>query len=739
MMRVSPRTSSRAVLVAVACLLLGIVAAYHHTLRVPFVFDDEPSILDNPSIRSLGTAWSPPAGFGFTVSGRPLLNVTLALNYAISGTDVGGYHLTNVLIHALAACALFGLVRRTLLLPSMGPHSETRAVVFAAVAAAVWALHPLQTESVTYVIQRAESLMGLFFLLTLYGWARSAGSPRPRLWFAVAWLSCLLGVLCKEVMAVAPVVVVLYDRTFVAGSFQEVWRRHRWPHAALFATWLPLAWLVLGTGGDRGGTFALTFPAARDYWLAQAEAIATYLSLSVWPSPLIFDYGVMQDVRLTSVLLEGLVVLGFFIATSWALWRRPVAGFLGAAFFLILAPTSLLPGVTQTMVEHRMYLPLAAVWLALLGGINRLPALARVSGRWKTAAAVLVIAVFGLLTFQRNTVYQTKRTLWADTVAKRPQSAIAQANLGSVYFDEGNLPQARVHYEAAVRLNPHSAQAQYNLGLTLAGLGENTAALAHFEAAVAILPYFAQAQVQRAAMLIRLGRAPEAFEPLKHALSYIPDLAEGHYQLGLARLEAGQPDLALAALERAEALNVHSADIASHLGVALLQLGRLDEARRQLDRALQLQPGSGDAHYHLGLLEVQLGRADLAERHYADAVHLDPGLAEARLNLGIIFAQRGELAAARAQLEAAIAAKPRLAEAHNNLGLVLGEQNELPAAQRALAEAVRLQPDYAQAHYNLGYVLARLGRREEAVIHLAEALRLRPDFVSARTLIEQLQ
>ena len=207
-----------------------------------------------------------PPSHGETVSGRPVLNLSLALNYAVSGCDVRGYHVTNLAIHLAAALLLFGIVRRTL--PRFrgcgGGQQLARlqlATPLALAIALLWAVHPLQTESVTYIVQRAESLMGLFYLLTLYCFLRGAGSARAIFWYAGSVLACLLGMATKEVMVSAPLVVLLYDRTFLAGSFREAWRR-RWAYyLALAATWLLLAWLVAQTGllprfyGERCGQY----------------------------------------------------------------------------------------------------------------------------------------------------------------------------------------------------------------------------------------------------------------------------------------------------------------------------------------------------------------------------------------------------------------------------------------------------------------------------------------------------
>ena len=246
-----------------ALIVAATVAVYCGSFSGPFVFDDVAAILENPTIRRLwplGPVLSPPHELGLTVNGRPVLNFSLALNYAASGAAVWSYHALNLLIHSCAGLALFGVVRRTLGLDP-GPATEGTerdANMTALAIALLWVVHPLQTAAVTYTVQRAESLAGLFYLLTLYAFLRSAGCQLivdnrledgargasggecagERAWLVGSAAACALGMATKETMVSAPVIVLLFDRTFVAGSFAEAWRQRWRYHGSLAATWL---------------------------------------------------------------------------------------------------------------------------------------------------------------------------------------------------------------------------------------------------------------------------------------------------------------------------------------------------------------------------------------------------------------------------------------------------------------------------------------------------------------------
>ncbi len=723
---------------AVALLVGAGLLAYANSFRGPFVFDDVPSIVDNPTIRQLwppGGALAPPTEGGDTVSGRPVLNLSLALNFALSGLDVGSYHALNLAIHLLAGLTLYGLVWRTLQRPVLAARQAGLAWPLALVIAGLWLLHPLQTESVTYLVQRAESLMGLFFLLTLYGFARAADSPRPLGWCAVSFLACLLGSGTKEVTALAPVMVFLYDRTFVSGSFRAAWQLHRWRHLALAATWLPLAWLLLGTGGNRGNTigFDVGVPLT-GYWLTQFEAVTRYLWLSVWPHPLVFDYGQITTGGAGVTLLWALPVLGLVPATLYALWRHPVPGFLGAWFFGILAPTSLVPGLLQMIVEHRMYLPLAAV-IALVAGAAA-PTLGR--RRLLIAGAVLAIAA-GAATWQRNETYRTEEALWQDTIAKRPANARTHNNLGRHYYQAGRWDEAAACFTEALRLDPGLARAHFNLGLAHLRAGRPAEAVAPLSEAVRILPRYFNARLNLGIALTKAGRAEEALPHFAAAAQFDPWPAEIHFQTGIALASLGRWTEASRHYAECLRLNPRHAEAYSNWGTALFEQKAVPEAVAKFEAALRLAPNLPGVHFNLGLALTALGRAVEAMEHYTAAVHLDPAHATARLNLGIALAEAGRLPEAIDQLESAGRLQPGDPAMPTNLGVALALAGRPEDALAAYQAALRLSPAAPQAHYNVGYALLEAGRPGEAKAYFAAALRLQPDFAAARDILRRLQ
>jgi tetratricopeptide (TPR) repeat protein len=654
-------------------IIAATVLAYAGSLSGPFVFDDALSIAKNPTIRHFSSALSPPPG-GVTVSGRPLLNLSFAINYAISDTRVWSYHALNLLIHLLAALTLFGVVRRT----------PPKSLNFALAVALLWALHPLQTESVTYIVQRGESLMGLFYLFTLYAFVRAvaddrAAGPGSLCWLGLSWLACVLGMGTKEVMVTAPVLVLLYDRTFVSGSFCAAWGRRRTFYTLLASTWLLAGFLILGSHG-RGGTAG--FGAGTPWWdygVTQFRAIAHYIRLSVWPAPLVFDYGPVLGGKAAELAADAALITGLAAVSLWFFLRRRPLGFLGVAFFLILLPSSsVVPVATETIAEHRMYLSLAVLLTAILAGVWALAERLQVSlaltsqilARIGLAAGLVVAAVFGITTARRNEIYRSAQVLWSDTVGKLPKNARARNNLGLAKVDEGDLAGAEGQFRAVLAEAPDFGSAYVNLGNVLA----------------------------------KRGALAEAVEDYRVALRFLP----------------------------------RDSDLHEALGDALLRREQIPGARAEFAEGLRLDPNSASGHFGLGCVLDREAQLPAAAAEYQEALRLDPEYADAWYNLANLFAHAGKFAEAADAYAAAVRLRPNLADAHVNYGNVLTQLNRTAEAIGEFQVALRLQPDAVDVHDALGDLLAATGRWDEAREQYEAALRLESTDRTARAGLERV-
>ncbi len=561
---------------------------YQNSLDGPFIFDDLASIRDNSSIQHLWQAWdvmSIPSKSA--VAGRPVTNLSLAISYAMSGPHVWSYHVFNLGIHILAALTLYGVIRRTLGQIFQNNH------LLAFVIALFWMIHPLQTESVDYIIQRTELLMGFFFLLTLYCFIRSIHSPRYYYWYIAVLVSCVLGMGSKETMVVAPLLILLYDRIFISQSFREAWKQRRKLYIGLAATWVILFFFVIN-GQARTGVAGLAFKSLTpwDYAKAQSGIILHYLKLTFWPQPLILDY---YDWPISQAIPSALIILGLLGGTLWALYRYKWLGFLGAWFFLTLAPTSsFLPITTEIAAERRMYLPLAAViaWAVVSGNIifNRFSLNRNHSSYYlKTGFVVIIAVVLGSATIRRNKDYQSAVLIWQDVVDKRPGNARAHHNLGYALANEGKLEDGIIHYRQALRIKPDYAKVYYNLGITL--------------------------EVQ--------GKTEEAITSYKKALQMEPNDATAHYHLGNALAVQTRFEEAMGCYYKAISLKPEYAEAYHHLGIVLYNQERIKEAIRYYQKAIELKPNYQDAHYNLGIALAKGGQFKDALLHLRKARQIE--------------------------------------------------------------------------------------------------------------------
>lgn len=613
-----------------ALLVAAGALAWANSLEGVFVFDDLNRIVRNREIHSLAEPGRLLAG-----TSRPLLKLSLAANWALGGGDPRGYHLVNLALHVLAGLTLYGVVRRTLLCDGLRARVGESAPWLAASVALLWLLHPLQTQAVTYVVQRSEIMMGLAALATLYFSIRAAQGRRPLAWGAAAVASCALGMGAKEVMVVTPLLVLLHDRTFLAGSTAAALRRRAGLYAGLAATWL-VPFALIGTDTLFAGEFArpdLPTASPLEYGLTQPRILLHYLRLSLWPSPLCFDYAWPPATSAAEIVPAAIVVTAATLAGAWLLWKGSWLGFLAAWFFLILAPTSSFFPIQDLAVEHRMYLPLAAVVTgvvflahgALAATGPRRPALG-------AAVAVATATALGLATADRNRDYHDELGLWRTVVEVAPENARAHYNVGTLLRSRGRPDEAIDAYRRSLEIAPERPRTHYNLANALKARGELDASMVHYRRCLELDPDHSEAHVNLANALHAKGHDEEAIRHYQLALESAPG-AVAHYNLAVLLEARGSLDAAITHYRGSLRLRPRSASAHNNLGNALRARGEASEAIAQYRRALAVEPDHARAHHNLGVaLEEQGGRAQ-AIAHYRRALEIDPGYARARERL----------------------------------------------------------------------------------------------------------
>ncbi|MFQ5494213.1 MAG: tetratricopeptide repeat protein [Phycisphaerae bacterium] len=689
------------------------ILAYANSFAGVFLFDDRLHILGERRIKVLWPLWEA------LRRKRPVVDYSLALNYALFADRPFGYHAVNLIIHLLAALTLMGIVRRTLIGACFRGRFARLAPWVALAVALLWVVHPLQTQSVTYVVQRAESLMGLFYLLTLYCTIRAAASQERHAgrraigWVVAAVVSCAMGMGSKGVMVTAPILVLLYDRIFLSPSMIGLVRRRAGLYLPLLATW-SVFWLnglargVMSTSNRRANVgFGFKGLSPLDYARTQCGVLVEYLKLSVWPHPLCLDYVWPAARTAAEWAVPGLIVLGLLGVTIGALIRRPPIGFVGACFFIILAPTSSIVPIKDPLFEHRMYLPLAAVLVVLVIGavelIRRAAAARRRSTVLCVAGLLCAATVLGFATSRRNATYASEAGMWRDVRFRRPNSTRAAENYGTALLAEGRLDEALAALQDAVRISPRSADARNGLGFALVAQGRLQDAIVQFQEAIRLRPTFARAYLNLGNALSDTGQPEAAMDMFEAALRTVPTYSEARLNLGNAFLARGDTDRAIEQYRAILEFDPQNASAHANLGFALLQLQRVDEAIASFRRAMQIDPQAHNPFNGLGIALIAQGRREEAIEAFRAAVRV----------------------------------KPDFGGAHHNLARTLGETGDLQGAERHYRTALRSQPRNVSTRFELAGVLRRLGREQEATEEYQRVLSLDPNHAGARRAIRK--
>jgi len=642
-----------------APLLIGgaAVALYANSFAIPFLLDDNTQIVRNPALAPPTSLWTHLAQV------RGVLMLTLALNYRWGGLEVFGYHLVNLLVHIANGILVYVFVARTLRLPFFDGRYDRHAPALALVTSLVFVAHPLQTMSVSYIVQRAESLASLFYLLAMLlflSGATAATAWRRALAYAGALAASLLGVLTKQIVATLPVMVLLYQLCFLrrASSARPAW--HQWFAAALLFTALGVAVYVSrqyfvpvsprGIAGLRLGWFIPTAGLGVEgvtpwrYLLTQFGVIVWYLRLYLLPTQLTFDYGwPLVDRFWRADVILPFAVLGAMGTAAIACARRyRLATFCLAWFFVVLAPSSSIVPLRDAAFEHRMYLPmLGLTWLAVVGAYDAAPRLARwtnaTPGGTREVLALVAVAwltFLGVATVMRNRVLQDPLLLAADSARKAPHNWRAHYDLGYRLAQEGQVDEAIDALEEAIRRNSREGLPRIELSRLLVARGRLAEAEAHLREALRASERSVVAAAALNMGLLRQlqGEWRQAIIFLGSAAGLMPDWINAHETLARVYeqhdywLRAAEQYEAVARLDKASAAE-HAERAAvnySRAGIQALELGSVRAAVSAFVAAAKHAPDRVASYRHLALLYGALGEWEQAEEVIAAAARLAP-------------------------------------------------------------------------------------------------------------------
>ena len=707
-------------------IILLTLLAYLPALRGGFIWDDHNNITDNQLLRTwagLEKTWTDTqASFQY----YPLSYTGFWVEYNLWGTHAVGYHVVNVLLHALNA-VLIGLLLSRLGVPG------------AWLAALLFAVHPVHVESVAWITELKNVLSGFFFLSALLAFLRFHQQAERRWWFyALSLLLFVCALLSKTSTVALPGAILL-----VIWWKQERVKERDLLHVLPFfliggALALQTVWLEKHYVRAEGPEWQLSLV---ERWLVAGRVVWFAAGKFIWPNPLIFVYprwrvdtGVWWQYLFPLATVCVLMIL-------WFLRKRLGKGPLTAALFFV-GTTAPVPAafdlyyMRYSYVADHFYYLASIGFIALAGTILSKALLTKES---LFAVALPIVAVLSALSWEHCIVFRNEQTLWRDTVTKNPNAWMAHYNLGNCLSQAGRIQEAILHYEQALRIKPDYAEARYNLGNAFWETGRIQEAIAYYEQALRLKPDSAEAHNNMGVALVRLGKAQEAIGHWEQSLRIKPGFAEAHHNLGVALMQLGRVQEAIGHYQQALRSKPDYAEAHNNLGAALMQVGKLDDAIRHYERALRIKPDDAEAHNNLGNILLQSGRIADAIGHYEQALRIKPDDAEAHNNLGAALGQVGKLEDAIGHCEQALRIKPNYAEAHYNLGVALVRLSRTPEAIEHWEQALRIKPDYPEAHYNLGVALEQAGKVQEAIRHYEQALRIRPDFVEAQNKLARLR
>ncbi len=532
-----------------AICLVGVLA-YSNCFQGAYIYDDFHAIQQNSYIRSLRTAFGAPPQS--SLAGRPITAATFALTYALFEYDGRGYHAVNLAIHLLAALALFGVVRRALQSPALRDRFAEAAWGLALATTLLWVVHPLQTQAVTYIIQRSESLVGLFYLTTLYCSIRAMHVGRFSRWTACAVVACAMGMGTKEVMATAPLTVLLVDVLFFARAYRIALLK-RWSlYLGLAAGWfLLIALMATGPRSESVG-FGLNEISPLGYLRSQPGVLLHYLALAIWPSTLVLDYGWPVASSPAQYLLPLLMVSMMGLVTAWGVYRRRPWSILPASFLIVLAPTSSFVPINDLCFEHRMYLPVAAVILAaVLAAFSLLSHLPFAARRpISIAGCLLAVGSLASRTHARNSDYHDALHLWSVTVQQRPDNARALSALATEYLNRERYAESVPLYERAVEIEPRNWRYLENLGRAYYKVKRHQESVTAYQKAIELAPWQYTLHYNLGVCFFDMKRYEDAMQSYVRALRCDPGAYQAHFNLANTFLMLNRPLEAEAAYRR---------------------------------------------------------------------------------------------------------------------------------------------------------------------------------------------
>jgi tetratricopeptide (TPR) repeat protein len=701
-------------------LLATVVFIYQPAWQGGLIWDDDAHIT-RPELRSLHGLYRIWFDVKATQQYYPLLHSAFWIEHELWGDVTLGYHLVNILLHVTAAM-LVALILRRLKIPG------------AYLAAALFAVHPVQVESVAWITEQKNTLSAVFYLAAAMVYLGFDEKRKMPLYFGALGLF-VLGLLSKTVTATLPAALLVI---FWWQRGRLSWRRDVLPLMPFFVlgavAGVFTAWVERKLLGAEGTPFDLTLV---DRCLIAGRVIWFYLGKLLWPGELLFIYPRWQISQ--AIWWQYLFPLAALtlLAVLWGLrrrWRGPLAGMLyfAGTLFPVLGFCNVYPFIYSFVADHFQYLACLGIITVVSAGVARWLARWRL---WNRPAGYVVclapLAVLAGLTWQQSRMYADIETLYQTTIDRNPECWMAYTNLGLIRAAQGRTDEAIGCYLKTLEIKPDDVNARIDLANALYGQRHVDEAIAQLRKALETNPDDLLARSNLATYLCDQGRVDEAMTHCWKVLEIDPQWADAHNVLGNALRLQGKLDEAVAEYRKALEIKPDMVNAHVNMGLVLYNEGRLAEAIAEYRAALGIAPQFAEGHNHLGNALAAQGDYDAAVAEYRKALAIRPDYADAHNNLGTALNRQGRVSEAIAEYQVALRIAPAFLEAHNNLGSALMAQGRLDDAIAEYRKALAIRPDYADARYNLGILFYHHGKMPAAVAQWRELIRMQPANVSA--------
>ena len=606
-------------------IVLLVFLAYLPALRGGFIWDDDVYVTNNPLLTApdgLRRIWfsmdSPSQYF-------PLTYTVFRIEHSLWGLNPAGYHWVNILLHAINALLVWRLLKRL-------------SVPGAWLAAALFALHPVQVESVAWITELKSVLSLFFILLTLFCWIEFVGERSRRFWYWLALVFYALALFSKTTACTLPAALLLI-----------LWLKRKPIDWRRLAQVVPFLAMGVGMGlltvwwerfhqGTQGKLFSMGW---LERILVASHALWFYAGKLFWPVNLTFSYP-RWAIEPANPSAYGWLVMGIGLGAAIYFTRRFVGRSVEVATLFYVATLSPLLGFVMLytfrytfVADHYQYV--ASIGLIALAAAGITIAF-KTKPFLKLACCGALLLTLGILTWRQAGIYRNLETLWRDTLAKNPDCWMAHNNLGLLLENQGRIEEAMEHYHKAIQINPNYFEALNNLGVALAAKGRFDEAIENYRKAIQINPNYSEALNNLGVALAAKGRFDEAIENYHKAIQINPNFSEALNNLGIALAAKGRFDEAIENYRKAIQINPNFSEALDNLGVALAAKGRFDEAIENYRQAIQVNPNRPETFFHLGMTLGQLGRTREAVAQYREALRLNPNLAGALNNLAWVLA-----------------------------------------------------------------------------------------------------